>query len=108
MVAGGTVIIGLLTTVTLVVSEFTHPLTSVAVIVYCVVADGEAVTLAPVVPLKPVAGLQVYVLAPEAVSVVEFPLHTKPLLTDKVGSGFTVTVEVAVAVHPAAEVPVIV
>ena len=38
---------------------------SVPVTVYVVVAEGEAVTLDPVVDDKPVEGVQVYVEAPE-------------------------------------------
>ena len=44
---------------------------SVPVTVYVVVDVGLAVTVAPVVLLKPVAGLQLYVLAPPAVNVVD-------------------------------------
>jgi hypothetical protein len=57
IVAGRTVTVGLLTTVTVVVSEFTQPFASVPVIVYCVVLGGLAVTVEPVVALKPVPGL---------------------------------------------------
>ena len=69
---------------------------------YVVVAAGFAVTLAPVVALKPVAGDQVYVLAPLAVSDVEFPSQMEGAEgeTETAGEGFTVTVTVAVLVHP--------
>ncbi len=45
-------------TVTVVVVVFTHPNALVPVIVYVVVPVGLAVTLVPVVALKPVAGDQ--------------------------------------------------
>ena len=67
-----------------------------------------AVTLAPVVPLKPVPGDHVYVLAPPALSVVEAFTQIEGELTVMVGEGLTVTVEVVVAVQVAADVPVIV
>jgi hypothetical protein len=59
MVAEATVTVGFDTTVTLVVSEFMQPLASVPVTVYCVVEDGLAFTLDPVVELRPVPGLHV-------------------------------------------------
>lgn len=69
---------------------------------------GLAVTAEPVVALRPVPGVQVYVLPPEAVSVVELPGHSVAELTVTVGVGLTVTLDTAVAVQPAAEAPVIV
>jgi hypothetical protein len=66
-----------------------------------VVAVGFAVTVAPVVELKPVAGDHEYVVAPFAVSVVDCP--TQKLTfgeTVTTGSGFTVTVTCVVPVHP--------
>ena len=69
--------------------------------------DGLAVTLEPVVALNAVAGVQVYVLAPPAVSVVDWPLQMGDgVATVTTGSGFTVTVTCAVAVHPLLPVPV--
>ena len=67
-----------------------------------------AVTVAPVVEDRPVAGLQLYVEAPLAVSEVLDPLQivTEGGETVIVGLGFTVTVTVAVLVHPFASVPV--
>ena len=56
-----------------VVPVFVQPFTSVPVTVYVVLAVGEAFTIAPVVALSPEAGAQVYVEAPEAVSVKLFP-----------------------------------
>jgi len=60
------------------------------------------VTLAPVVALKPVAGLHVYVVAPPALSVVELPEHMvgEVAVAVTVGVGLTVTVTVAVFVQP--------
>jgi hypothetical protein len=72
-----------------------------------VVEDGLAVTLAHVVHDKPVAGDQLYVSPPVAVSVVEAPLQMavpEPALI--VGSALTVTVTAAVLVQPLASVPV--
>lgn len=107
--AGETVIVGVAFTVTVTVAVFVHPFASVPVIVYVVVVVGFAVTLAPVVDDKPVDGLQLYVEAPPAVSDVLAPLQ---IVTDgetvTVGLGFTVTITVAVFVHPFASVPVIV
>lgn len=66
------------------------------------------VTVEPVVALSPVAGDQLYVLAPPAVSVAVPPEQIVAEFTVTVGVEFTVTVEVAVAVQPAAEAPVMV
>ena len=72
-----------------------------------VVEDGLAVTLEPVVELRLVDGVQVYVLAPLAVSVTELPIQIGDGVgTVTTGSGFTVTVTCAVAEHPLASVPV--
>ena len=66
-----------------------------------VVADGFALTLAPVVADRPVEGDHVNVVAePLAVRPVEAPLQIatlEPALT--VGNGFTVTVTVVVLLH---------
>jgi hypothetical protein len=59
IVASLMLMVGLVTTVTLVDPEFTQPLLSVPVIVYCVVDAGLAVTLVPVEELKVPAGLHV-------------------------------------------------
>jgi hypothetical protein len=64
------------------------------------------VTLAPVLALKVALGVQVYVLAPETDTEVEPVIHFEPLTGTRVGVGLTVTVPVAVAVQPAALVPV--
>lgn len=71
------------------------------------VAIGLAVTVAPVVEDSPVAGLQLYVVAPPAVSDVLAPLQIVTAgETVTVGLGFTVTLTAAVLVHPFASVPV--
>lgn len=75
-----------------------HPF-AVPVIVYTVVPPGEAVTEAPVVPLSPVAGDQVYVLAPDAFRVAEPPLQMVGELAVIVGLGVTVTVAVVALVQ---------
>ena len=69
---------------------------------------GLAVTVAPVVDDKPVEGLQLYVEAPLAVSDVLLPLQIVVEVGEMVtvGLAFTVTVTVAVFVHPFASVPV--
>ena len=89
---------GLTVTVTWVVAV--HPLPLVPVTVYVVVEAGEAVTDEPVVELSPVAGLQVYELAPVAVSVVDCPAQIAAGETEITGGGIIVTVTCAVAVHP--------
>jgi hypothetical protein len=67
-----------------------------------------AVTVAPVVELKPVAGLQVYVLAPDALKNVFTPGHTglAPAAAVTTGRGFTDTVTVAVLLQPDPLLPV--
>ena len=79
----------------------------VPVTVYEVVAAGVAVTVAPVVALKPVDGDHEYVVAPEAVRDVLTPAHTAaspPALV--VGEVLTVTRTGSVDVQPCAFVPV--
>ncbi len=56
---------------------------------------------------SPVDGDHAYVLAPLAVRVVEVPAQIVIVpLTETVGSGLTVTINVAVPVHPTPLVPV--
>ena len=96
---------GVTVTVTVVVPVQPTPL--VPVTVYVVVADGEAVGLAQLAQDNPVAGLQLKVLAPEAVRVVDAPAHMVLLPdTETAGVAFTDTTTVDVFVHPAALVPV--
>lgn len=65
--------------------------------------EGLAKTVLPEVPLKPVPGLQVYVLAPLAVSVAVPPGQIVALLTVTVGVGVTVTETVALLLQPLAD-----
>ena len=66
-------------------------------------------TVAPVLALKPVLGVQVYVLAPVAVRVVLLPGQIDDGGgTTITGLGLTVTVTVVVPVHPLISVPVMV
>jgi hypothetical protein len=70
--------------------------------VYVVVVVGFAVTTAPVVPLKPVEGDQLYVDAPDAASVVLLPEHKVNVVgvTFVIGVGFTVMVTVVDPLQP--------
>jgi hypothetical protein len=88
-------------TVTVTDAVFVHP-EVVPVTVYVVVVPGDAVTVAPVDGERPVVGDHVYVVAPEAVNVVEAPAHMAVLgLTVTVGGGRTVTVTWSVVTQPA-------
>ena len=63
--------------------------------------EGLAVTLAPVVPDKPMDGLQEYVVPPVAVNIVDEPLHmATPEPAPIVGIALTVTATVAVLLQP--------
>jgi hypothetical protein len=94
-------------TVTVTASVFTHPLASVPVTVYVVVAVGVATTLAVFVVAKPVTGLHTYVEAPVAVSVVLAPLQiVASLPATTTGIALTVIEELTDAVHPLASVTV--
>lgn len=81
-----------------------HPLAEVPVTVYVVVAVGFTVTE---VPLRD-PGIQVYVLAPEPVRVVELPEQTvvEDAEADTTGLLLTVTVTVVVLLHPGPSLPV--
>ena len=91
-------------TVTLTVAVPVHPAVLVPVTVYVVVELGVTVLLAPLPRLCD----QLYVLAPAAVNTEFAPLHIDAGLAVAVtvGNGLTVTLTVAVPVHPAALVPV--
>ena len=98
------VTVGGVSTVTETVFVFTHPLASVPVTVYVVVAEGETET---VVPLSD-PGIQSYVFAPTPVSEAEVPLQIEEGEPEAVtvGREFTVTDTVCVFVHPNEDVPV--
>jgi hypothetical protein len=73
-----------------------------------VVIPGAALTFGPLMELKPVAGLQVYDVAPLALRATLSPEHEGAGLaglTVTVGVGLTVTVMVCVALQPL-ELPV--
>ena len=57
----------------------------VPVTVYVVVVAGDAVTVEPVVLLKPVEGLHVYDVAPVAVKVVDCPIQIAEGVVTKTG-----------------------
>src|SRR5262249_25466852 len=94
---------GLTVTVTCAVAE--HP-PDVPVTVYVVVLAGLAVTEDPVVELNPVAGDQVYVVAPLTVRVAGWPMQAETLGEIVKVMLLTVTVTCAVAVQPFASVAV--
>jgi hypothetical protein len=73
-----------------------------------VVVVGLAVTAAVFVDESPVAGVQLYVVAPLAVNTTLLPakMVADVGFTLTVGNGFTVTVTVEVLSHPAPLVPV--
>lgn len=73
-----------------------------------VVPPGVAITEKLVVVLSPVPGDQEYVLAPLAVSVVDWPEQIVVEVGDTltVGNGFTVTVQVNLEEQPLEFVPV--
>ncbi len=97
---GETVTTGTGLTVTVTCAVALQPCGS-PVTVYVVVDAGLAVTLAPVVALNAVDGLHEYVLAPEAVNVVDCPAHIVTAgETETTGTGLTVTVICAEAVQP--------
>jgi len=89
--------------VTLTVAVPVHPAVVVPVTEYVVVELGVTVMLAVLPPV-----FQLYVFAPLAVNTEVAPLHIAAGLADAVtdGNGFTVTLTVAVPVHPAVVVPV--
>lgn len=105
--AADVVTVGVVFTVIVTVAISLQPLV-VPVTVYVVVEAGLAVTDAVFVALKPVEGLQVYVVAPPAVNTVPVPpvhIDEEVGVTVTVGGGFTVTGTDCVLVQPP-EVPV--
>jgi len=77
--------------------------------VYVELIVGLAVTDEPVVALKPVDGVQMYVVPLVAVKMVLLPLHIGAGVGDViVGGGFTVTATVVVLTQPLPSVPVMV
>ena len=105
----GAVIVGSGFTAIATVVVFTQPLPSVPVMVYVELIVGLAVTDEPVVALKPVEGVQVYVVPPVAVKMVLLPLHIGAGVGAViVGGGFTVTATVVVLTQPLPSVPIMV
>jgi len=97
---GVTVTTGKEFTVTVTCAVDVQPLMS-PVTVYVVVDVGLAVTEEPVDELKDDEGVQLYVLAPPAVSVMFCPVQMAAFgVTVTTGNGFTVTVTCAVEVQP--------
>jgi hypothetical protein len=79
---------------------------NVPVTVYVVVIVGLAATVEPDVEDKPVAGDQLYVVAPVAVNVLELPAQIVALGVIVIVTGVTIIVVASVAVHPFESVPV--
>lgn len=70
------------------------------------VEEGVAVTVEPTVEDSEVAGVQVYVAAPLAVSAAEVPAQIVAPPTDNDPADLTVTVVEAVSLHPFASVAI--
>ena len=98
------VITGFGFTVTVTFFEDVQPAPDEPVTVYVVVVVGFAVTEAPAVVDKPVAGVQLKVLAPVAFRVTEPPEHIVASFTLITGAFATVTVIFLVEEHPVAVV----
>jgi hypothetical protein len=92
--------VGLIATLTVLV--LAHPAALVPATVYVVLAVGVATTVPPLEVFNVLAGLQVYVLAPLALSVAVPVGHTVAALGEMfiVGTGFTVMVTTLEALHP--------
>lgn len=84
-------------TVTAIIVEEEHPAVEVPIIENMVDTAGETVTDVPV----KLPGIQLYVLAPEAVSTVDCPVQILDgaALAKDTGIGFTVTTTLSVAVE---------
>lgn len=79
----------------------------VPVTLYVVVTEGLAITIVPVVVLKPDDGIHEYVVAPPAVKTAESPLQiVVALLTVAVGEGLTDMVVTVVFLQLFISVPV--
>lgn len=100
---GSAVTVGKGVTVTVDTAVPVHPAV-VPVTVYVVVVTGEAVAVLTPVDVAP--ALHVYVVAPPAVNVAATPAQIVGEFTVTTGAGDTVTVDTAVDVQPAADVPV--
>jgi hypothetical protein len=93
-------IVGDAFTFTVIVLVAEHPLL-LPVTVYVVEVEGLAVTVEEVVLFNPVAGDQVYVVAPDTLSKAEAPLHMLVFGLDvSTGVAVTVTTTVPVVEHP--------
>ncbi len=93
------------------VFEFLHPKAPVPITVYVVVVLGFAITMAPMVSLKPDEGLHKNVLAPPpAFKITESPKHIDEADDEMLipGNEFTATVITLVLEQPSELVPVIV
>jgi hypothetical protein len=102
------VIVGVVLTVTLVVAVEVHPPTAVPVTLY--IPAFTALTLLIIgfckVEVKPFGPVHKYVFAPFALKAIVAPVHTVTGGTTIVGVVLTVTLIVAVEVHPPTAVPV--
>jgi hypothetical protein len=86
-----------------------QPLAAVPITVYVLVLVGAARMDAPLVALRPVAGVQLYDTAPLAVRLADPPLQNAVAVAGlilTVGDRFTLTVLVSVLVQPPASVAV--
>jgi len=103
-VARTTVTVGNAFTVTLTVDVFTHPFASVPVTVYVVEPTGTSITDDP----ESDPGIQLYVAAPEPVSVTASPSQIADEEAEAAteGSAFTFTITVDVFEQPLPSVPV--
>lgn len=109
-ILGADALTATLLTVTVTVPVLAQVVTvEVPVTVYVLDVLLLQLTEADVLFASPVAGDHTYVLAPDTASVVELPLQIVAAVgvMVKIGSAFTVTVFVVIALQPAALVPVI-
>jgi hypothetical protein len=94
-------------TVTVTLVEFEQPLPSTPETVYMLVRAGVAVTVVPVVALRPLDGDHVYRIAPKEVSDTEPPAHTAGAagVIRMEGNAFTFKFTELLAVQPLTSVP---